>query len=65
MVSILTSATCTRSTCSDSLPHLSLLERKLQVVKQMNMETDRRPVPLGKRKPRCSISCGPFLILEP
>jgi hypothetical protein len=37
-----------RSRGSDSLPHLSLLQRKLQAVKQMNMETDRKPVPLGK-----------------
>ena len=37
-----------RSSCSDSLPHLSLLERKLQAVKQMNTETDRKPIPLGK-----------------
>lgn len=37
-----------RSSCKDSLPHLSLLERKLQAVKQMNMETDRKPVPSDK-----------------
>ena len=32
----------------DNLPHLSLLEHKLEAIREVNKEGDRRPIPLGK-----------------
>ena len=32
----------------DSLPHLNLLERKLEMLKKMNQENERKPIPQGQ-----------------
>ena len=34
----------------DTAPHLTLLEKKLGIVREMNKECSRRPIPKGKQR---------------